>query len=137
MGRGSTGKAAAPDSDEPRTRLLWELIRPRLPLFGLATLAGLIATGARLGTPLATKHILDSVNGKASMTGPLGILVVLVAIGAVAVVLLLGLGNMLRGGSPDTSQKLMRLRVLQRQRISPLSLRTSVTSPALWITTMS
>jgi hypothetical protein len=35
-----------------------------------------------------------------------------VAIGAVAVVLLLGLGNMLRGGSPDTSQKLMRLRVL-------------------------
>lgn len=35
-----------------------------------------------------------------------------VAIGAVAVVLLLGLGNMLRGGSPDTSQRLMRLRVL-------------------------
>jgi hypothetical protein len=35
-----------------------------------------------------------------------------IAIGAVAIVLLLGLGNMLRGGSPDTSQKLMRLRVL-------------------------
>jgi Hypoxia induced protein conserved region len=34
------------------------------------------------------------------------------AIGAVAVVLLLGLVNMMRGGSPDTSQKLMRLRVL-------------------------
>ena len=38
--------------------------------------------------------------------------VVPVAIGAVAVVLLFGLANMLRGGSPDTSQKLMRLRVL-------------------------
>ena len=35
-----------------------------------------------------------------------------VAAGAVAVVLLLGLVNMMRGGSPDTSQKLMRLRVL-------------------------
>lgn len=35
-----------------------------------------------------------------------------VAVGAVAVVLVLGLANMLRGGSPDTSQKLMRLRVV-------------------------
>jgi hypothetical protein len=34
------------------------------------------------------------------------------AVGAVAVVLLLGLINMMRGGSPNTSQKLMRLRVL-------------------------
>jgi len=34
------------------------------------------------------------------------------AIGAVAVVLLFGLINMLRGGSGNTSQKLMRLRVL-------------------------
>lgn len=34
------------------------------------------------------------------------------AVGAVAVVLVLGLWNMLRGGSPNTSQKLMRLRVL-------------------------
>jgi len=37
---------------------------------------------------------------------------VLIAIGAVAVVLLLGLINMRRGGSGNTSQKLMRLRVL-------------------------
>jgi hypothetical protein len=35
-----------------------------------------------------------------------------IAVGAVAVVLLLGLANMLRGGSPNTSQKLMRMRVL-------------------------
>jgi hypothetical protein len=34
------------------------------------------------------------------------------AIVAVAVVLLLGLVNMLRGGSPNRSQQLMRLRVL-------------------------
>jgi Hypoxia induced protein conserved region len=34
------------------------------------------------------------------------------AVGAVAIVLFLGLGNMMRGGSPNTSQKLMRLRVL-------------------------
>jgi hypothetical protein len=35
-----------------------------------------------------------------------------IAVGAVAVVLLLGLVNMLRGGSSNTSQKLMRLRVV-------------------------
>jgi hypoxia induced protein len=35
-----------------------------------------------------------------------------IAIGAVAVVLVLGLANMLRGGSPDRSQNLMRLRVV-------------------------
>ena len=35
-----------------------------------------------------------------------------IAIGAVAIVLLLGLINMMRGGSGNTSQKLMRLRVL-------------------------
>ena len=35
-----------------------------------------------------------------------------IAIGAVAIVLVLGLINMMRGGSPNTSQRLMRLRVL-------------------------
>lgn len=35
-----------------------------------------------------------------------------VAIAAVAIVLLLGLINMMRGGSPNRSQNLMRLRVL-------------------------
>lgn len=35
-----------------------------------------------------------------------------IAIVAVAIVLLLGLVNMMRGGSPNTSQKLMRLRVV-------------------------
>jgi len=35
-----------------------------------------------------------------------------IAIVAVAVVLLLGLLNMMRGGSPNRSQQLMRLRVL-------------------------
>jgi len=35
-----------------------------------------------------------------------------VAIGAVAIVLVLGLANMLRGGSPHLSQKLMRMRVV-------------------------
>jgi ABC-type nickel/cobalt efflux system permease component RcnA len=38
--------------------------------------------------------------------------IVPIAVGAVAVVLLLGLVNMLRGGSSNTSQKLMRLRVV-------------------------
>lgn len=39
-------------------------------------------------------------------------LLVPIAIGAVAIVLVLGLVNLLRGGSPNTSQRLMRMRVL-------------------------
>lgn len=35
-----------------------------------------------------------------------------VAVAAVAVVLVLGLANMLRGGSPNLSQRLMRMRVV-------------------------
>jgi len=46
------------------------------------------------------------------MTGALATVVVPIAIGAVAVVLVLGRVNMMRGGSPNTSQRLMRLRVL-------------------------
>jgi hypothetical protein len=46
------------------------------------------------------------------MSDFLSIYLVPAAIVAVALVLLLGLVNMMRGGSPDRSQKLMRLRVL-------------------------
>jgi len=46
------------------------------------------------------------------MASALSTYVVPVAIGAVAIVLVLGLVNMMRGGSPNTSQRLMRLRVL-------------------------
>jgi len=46
------------------------------------------------------------------MTNVLTYYAVPLAIGAVAVVLVLGLVNTMRGGSPNTSQKLMRLRVL-------------------------
>jgi hypothetical protein len=46
------------------------------------------------------------------MSGLMSNYIVPIAIGAVAVVLVLGLFNLLRGGPPNTSQKLMRMRVL-------------------------
>jgi hypothetical protein len=46
------------------------------------------------------------------MAGVLSTYVVPFAIGLVAIVLVFGLVNMMRGGSPNTSQRLMRLRVL-------------------------
>ncbi len=48
----------------------------------------------------------------AAMASFLGSILLPIALAAVAIVLLLGLLNMMRGGSPDRSQKLMRLRVL-------------------------
>jgi hypothetical protein len=46
------------------------------------------------------------------MSGLLSKLILPIAVGAVAFVLLLGLINMMRGGSPSRSQKLMQWRVL-------------------------
>jgi uncharacterized membrane protein len=46
------------------------------------------------------------------MTSFLSSIVLPIAVAAVAIVLLLGLVNMMRGGSPSRSQNLMRLRVL-------------------------
>jgi hypothetical protein len=46
------------------------------------------------------------------MVAVLSKIILPIAIAAVAVVLLLGLINMMRGGSPNLSQRLMRLRVL-------------------------
>ena len=45
------------------------------------------------------------------MTSFLSSIVLPIAVAAVAIVLLLGLINMMRGGSPSRSQNLMRLRV--------------------------
>jgi hypothetical protein len=47
-----------------------------------------------------------------AMTDVMSTYLVPIAIGVVALVLLLGLLNMMRGGSPNRSQELMRLRVL-------------------------
>ena len=46
------------------------------------------------------------------MASLLSKLILPIALGAVAFVLFLGLANMMRGGSPNLSQKLMRWRVL-------------------------
>jgi Hypoxia induced protein conserved region len=48
----------------------------------------------------------------AAMASFLSTILLPIAVGAVALVLLLGLVNMMRGGSPNRSQNLMRLRVV-------------------------
>jgi hypothetical protein len=48
---------------------------------------------------------------KCPMSHASGNILVLIATGAVALVLLAGLANMMRGGSANTSQRLMRWRV--------------------------
>jgi hypothetical protein len=48
----------------------------------------------------------------AKMASLLGKFILPIAVGAVALVLFLGLVNMMRGGSPNVSQKLMRWRVV-------------------------
>ena len=61
------------------------------------------------------------------MASLLSTIILPIAVGAVALVLLLGLLNMMRGGSPDRSQKLMRLRVLLQ------FVAIAVTMLAVWV----
>ena len=61
---------------------------------------------------MSTYIALDGHERKSRMSTFMSQYLVPIAIGAVAVVLVLGLINMMRGGSPNTSQKLMRMRVL-------------------------
>jgi hypothetical protein len=46
------------------------------------------------------------------MSSTMQYVIVPIALGAVAVVLVLGLWNLMKGGSANTSQKLMRMRVM-------------------------
>lgn len=72
-----------------------------------------IVTNAKLFKILSVRfaNLIDN-EGCPGMADFMSHVAVPIAIGAVAVVLLLGLINMMRGGSGNTSQKLMRLRVL-------------------------
>ncbi len=63
--------------------VLWNLVRPHWRTLLLGTLLGLGATGAALATPMATKAVLDSLGTDSSLAGPVGLLVGLVALGAV------------------------------------------------------
>jgi len=69
----------------------------------------IIGLKARSGTPWRTGAEGVIYPRMASL---LSTFILPIAVGAVALVLLLGLINMTRGGSPNTSQKLMRWRVL-------------------------
>jgi ABC-type Na+ efflux pump permease subunit len=70
-----------------------------------------IERGHRHAKLIAAK-LQDFDTGFSTMVSTLATYIVPLAIGAVVLVLLLGLLNMMRGGSPNTSQKLMRMRVL-------------------------
>jgi hypothetical protein len=63
-----------------------------------------------MGLPAMADRMSQCYDGP--MAGFLSKLVLPIAVGAVAFVLLLGLINMMRGGSPNRSQKLMQWRVL-------------------------
>ena len=63
----------------------------------------------------------------AAMASFLSTILLPIAVGTVALVLLLGLINMMKGGSPNRSQNLMRLRVLLQ------FVAICITMFALWI----
>jgi hypothetical protein len=63
----------------------------------------------------------------AAMAAVLSNIILPIAVAAVALVLVMGLVNMMRGGSPNLSQRLMRMRVLLQ------FVAICITMFALWI----
>ncbi|HMO12098.1 MAG TPA: ABC transporter transmembrane domain-containing protein, partial [Actinotalea sp.] len=75
---------AAPALRWRNLALLWTYVRPHGGVVALGILLGLGSTAAVLATPLATKRVLDTIGTGVSLAGPVVLLVVLVAVGAVA-----------------------------------------------------
>src|SRR5579883_329667 len=82
------------------------------PWFGIA-LSCLTVCAARFAALPRWFHPAGNAKDK-PMSEFMSHIMVPIAIGAVAIVLLFGLINMMRGGSPHLSQRLMRLRVLMQ-----------------------
>ncbi|MCO8273592.1 ABC transporter ATP-binding protein/permease [Actinoplanes sp. TRM 88003] len=64
-------------------QILLRLLRPHWPVLTLGLVLGLISNAANLAAPLATKRIIDTLGTGDALTGPITLLLVLVAIGAV------------------------------------------------------
>lgn len=99
-----------PEASSPES-ILSRVMRPngfRAPAAG-ARFAAPVTRPGMTGGEMAHRRTQCYLPPMASLFGTF---ILPVAAGAVAVVLVLGLVNMMRGGSPNTSQKLMRLRVL-------------------------
>lgn len=100
----------------PNLRLLWTFVRPhrRTLLFGL--LLGLVATGAALAGPLATKWVLDGFAASRSIAPAVAVLATLLVVGAAAQalqsVLLGGMGErVVRDARSSMVRRLLRVRL--------------------------
>lgn len=62
-------------------RLLVRHVRPHRAAIGAALALGLLATGAELVAPLVTRSVLGSLDGGASLAGPLALLVSVLVVG--------------------------------------------------------
>ncbi|HYN28961.1 MAG TPA: ABC transporter ATP-binding protein [Dermatophilaceae bacterium] len=65
-------------------RLLADLVRPHRRTLAVGVVLGLGSTAVGLATPLAVKWVLDTLGGRGSLSGPVGLLLGLLAVGSVA-----------------------------------------------------
>ena len=63
-------------------RLLLEFLRPHRRVLLLGLVLGLVANAANLAAPLVTKRIIDTLGAGGALTGPIGLLLALVVLGA-------------------------------------------------------
>ncbi len=105
-------------------RRLLSYARPHTTALVVATLLGLLASGAGLAQPLVAKAVIDALGQDRSLTGPVVALAVLVVLGA----LLAAANNLVLGRTAERvvlgvrrglADRLVRLRVAELDRSSP------------------
>ncbi|APU20760.1 ABC transporter ATP-binding protein [Actinoalloteichus sp. GBA129-24] len=64
-------------------RVLWSFVRPHRRVLVLGTVLGLATTGAGLATPMVTKWLLDGLGAQAPIGPAVGVLAILLVVGAV------------------------------------------------------
>ncbi|MGS2618399.1 ABC transporter ATP-binding protein [Micromonospora sp. LZ34] len=74
--------SSSPDVALPRLRTLASFLTPHKRTMLLGLLLGLAANAAGLATPMVTKWVLDTLGAGQSMARPIGVLLVLVVVGA-------------------------------------------------------
>ncbi|HYH12596.1 MAG TPA: ABC transporter ATP-binding protein [Thermomicrobiales bacterium] len=65
-----------------RMKILWSFGRPHLPTLAFGLLLALIGSATGLASPMVTKWVLDSLEGSASLSGPILALVALLIVGS-------------------------------------------------------
>ncbi|SDM73729.1 ABC transporter ATP-binding protein [Actinomyces ruminicola] len=124
---------ATREENRERIRVLWQYIKPHRKVLAIGVVLGLAGTASSLATPMVTKWVLDTLGTGVDLLHPVGLLVGLFVVGAIAsfaqyVVLGQLAENIVLDARRSLISRFFRAKLQQVQRIRTGELVTRVTS---------